>query len=31
MAPFIGERADFVALGETFLDALRKIDSGPFD
>jgi SMI1/KNR4 family protein SUKH-1 len=31
MAPLLGERTDFIVLGETFLDALRKADSGPFD
>ncbi len=31
MAPFIGERDDFVVLGEASLDALRKIDAGPWD
>ena len=31
MAPFIGDRDDFVVLGETFLDALRTIDAGPWD
>ena len=31
MAPLIGECEDFVVLGETFLDALRKVDAGAFD
>ncbi len=31
MAPFIGDRNDFFVLGGTFLDALRKVDSGPWD
>ena len=31
MAPFIGGSSDFFVLGETFLDALRRVDSGPWD